>query len=300
MRNPACEDQNASGTWQRPPGALLFATGTQLQPALAAPARAHNLRVLGLWPIAGEIDEPLPAMADLALIDLVAVPEEPADAFLTRIAPDLHTAGIPIIAAIAPSQIDLAAFHLLPLGAQILCAPDITAVDFAIAQALEQPASSLHEPRDFTTDRLREAHEHAARFTERLRGLLIAGAQDLSREIVAPPVSAESVRALIRRRRLRDRFFDEGLFADPAWDILLDLYAARLEGTRVYVSSLCYAAAVPATTALRWIAQMTDSGLLTREADLRDKRRQYVELTEYAIGKMNGYFLSVTVGGRAA
>jgi hypothetical protein len=42
----------------------------------------------------------------------------------------------------------------------------------------------------------------------------------------------------------------EDLFADPGWDILLDLYAARQEGKQVSVSSLCIAAAVPPTTAL--------------------------------------------------
>jgi hypothetical protein len=44
---------------------------------------------------------------------------------------------------------------------------------------------------------------------------------------------------------MREQFFGPDLFADPAWDILLDLYAARLEQQRVAVSSLCIAAAVP-------------------------------------------------------
>src|SRR5690606_396517 len=64
-------------------------------------------------------------------------------------------------------------------------------------------------------------------------------------------VDAAFVRGIIRARRLRDQFFRGELFADPAFDTLLDLYAARLEGRRVAVSSLCIAASVPATTALR-------------------------------------------------
>ena len=43
--------------------------------------------------------------------------------------------------------------------------------------------------------------------------------------------------------------------------VLLDLFAAELEGNRVSVSSLCIAAGVAPTTALRWIARMTDMGL---------------------------------------
>jgi hypothetical protein len=75
------------------------------------------------------------------------------------------------------------------------------------------------------------------------------------------------VRTIIRQRQMRTRFFDAQLFADPAWDILLDLTAARAERTRVSVTSLCIASGVPPTTALRWIGQMTQAGLLERVVD---------------------------------
>ena len=103
-------------------------------------------------------------------------------------------------------------------------------------------------------------------------------------------VDAGTVRALIRARRLRDQFFGAELFADPAWDMLLDLYAARLESQRVAVSSLCIAAAVPATTALRWIKTLTDLGLLVRAADPQDGRRVYIELSPKAAAGMEAYF----------
>lgn len=94
----------------------------------------------------------------------------------------------------------------------------------------------------------------------------------------APPVSAARIRAHIKARRIRETFFPAGLFADPAWDILLDLGAARREGRQVSVSSLCIAAAVPTTTALRWIKSMVDSGMLVRRADRSDARRAFIEL----------------------
>lgn len=93
-------------------------------------------------------------------------------------------------------------------------------------------------------------------------------------------VYAHQVRALLRARRLREQILSPDLFADPAWDILLDLLAARLENTRVSVSSLCIAAAVPPTTALRWIRQLTDRGLLERQADPRDGRRIFIGLSD--------------------
>ncbi len=98
-----------------------------------------------------------------------------------------------------------------------------------------------------------------------------------------------TIRNLIRVRRLRDRFFPDELFADPAWDILLDLMASRLEGTRVSVSSLCIAAAVPATTALRWIKSMTDQGYLERCADPTDARRVYIQLSDDSAHQMAQY-----------
>ena len=101
---------------------------------------------------------------------------------------------------------------------------------------------------------------------------------------------AKAVRRLLRQRRIREQYFPADLFADPAWDMLLDLYAARLERRPVSVSSLCIAAAVPATTALRWIKTMTDAGLFVREADPNDGRRIFIALADGAADAMTRYF----------
>lgn len=90
------------------------------------------------------------------------------------------------------------------------------------------------------------------------------------------------IKALLRARRLREQFLPTDLFADPAWDMILDLMAARLAGQRVSVSSLCIAAAVPPTTALRWIRQLTDRGVFSRIDDPADGRRVFIELTDSA------------------
>jgi DNA-binding MarR family transcriptional regulator len=94
--------------------------------------------------------------------------------------------------------------------------------------------------------------------------------------------SQSDIRALIRARRMRDEYFAADLFADPAWDMLLDLLAARLAGKRVSVSSLCIAAAVPPTTALRWIRQLTERDIFVRIADPLDGRRVFIALTDKA------------------
>lgn len=107
---------------------------------------------------------------------------------------------------------------------------------------------------------------------------------------VKADISIEIVRNVIRARRLRYKFFDPDLFADPAWDMLLDLFHAEIAQLRVSVSSLCVAAAVPATTALRWITTMTDADLFRRCADPHDARRVCVELSPMASEAMSWYF----------
>ncbi len=101
------------------------------------------------------------------------------------------------------------------------------------------------------------------------------------------------IRTILQMRRLRDRFLPDGLFADPAWDMMLDLMGARLDGKRVSVSSLCIAAAVPPTTALRWISQLTERGIFQRSNDPDDARRVFISLSEDAAERLVNWFAAV-------
>jgi DNA-binding MarR family transcriptional regulator len=78
--------------------------------------------------------------------------------------------------------------------------------------------------------------------------------------------------------------------------MLLDLTAARAEHTRVSVTSLCIASGVPPTTALRWIGQMTEAGLLQRIEDETDRRRAFITLTDKAADAMARYFADLGTG----
>lgn len=104
---------------------------------------------------------------------------------------------------------------------------------------------------------------------------------------------ARLVRQIIQQRTARAKFFDSELFADPAWDMLLDLTAARVEHTRVSVTSLCIASGVPPTTALRWIGQMVETGLFDRVEDDADRRRAFIELSDKAADAMARYFAEI-------
>ncbi|WP_327078633.1 winged helix DNA-binding protein [Altererythrobacter xiamenensis] len=102
--------------------------------------------------------------------------------------------------------------------------------------------------------------------------------------------SPSHVRRIITERQARSKFFDAELFADPAWDMLLDLTAAHGEGVRVSVTSLCIASGVPPTTALRWVRQMTENGLFERIDDPSDKRRAFISLSAKSRDPMSRYF----------
>ena len=174
--------------------------------------------------------------------------------------------------------------------------------DHFTALAIVTSAFQDYQSRDIASDqsnaRLRQLSDEVSRIAATLARLSTGPGQptriqEPPRDGDVPAVSVDTVRAVIRARRLRSRFFDEELFADPAWDMLLDLLQAELAQLRVPVSSLCIAAAVPATTALRWLKTMTTQGLFVRRADPHDGRRVFVELAPEASVALRRYFAEV-------
>lgn len=170
----------------------------------------------------------------------------------------------------------------------------------ALAVALAKSSLGLRlsdAAADRNAERLRQLSDEVSRIASTLARLSTGpGAAPRHVEVPAsasPDVSPDTVRRVIRARRLRARFFPEDLFADPAWDMLLDLLQAEIAQLRVPVSSLCIAAAVPATTALRWLKAMTEQGLFVRRADPHDGRRVFVELAPQASQALRRYFAEV-------
>lgn len=90
----------------------------------------------------------------------------------------------------------------------------------------------------------------------------------------------------MRARQARAELFPQELFSDPGWDILLDLFEARLAHRRLAVSSVCVGAGVPTTTVFRWLRLLEQKELIVRTADPDDARRVFVELSpqgDYAL-----------------
>lgn len=95
------------------------------------------------------------------------------------------------------------------------------------------------------------------------------------------------------QRRQRTRFFNDALFSDPAWDILLALAIAEIQFRRMCVTRLCDATLVPSTTGLRWISHLEAIGAIVRRPDPLDGRRKYLELSEDASTAMRAYLESL-------
>ena len=92
---------------------------------------------------------------------------------------------------------------------------------------------------------------------------------------------------LYRFRRRRDALmtaqFGTDIFADPAWDIILDLYIHNSKHQDVCVTSACAAAMVPITTALRYITVLSDRGMIERSKNQKDGRSYLLRLSPEAI-----------------
>lgn len=88
------------------------------------------------------------------------------------------------------------------------------------------------------------------------------------------------------RRRRESIFADHELFGEPGWDILLDLFIARVQRRPTSVTSACIGSAVPSSTALRWLGVLESLGLIVREVDPLDRRRAFLALSDRGYDKM--------------
>jgi hypothetical protein len=103
------------------------------------------------------------------------------------------------------------------------------------------------------------------------------------------PGSLAAARRMIRARLRRQNYFDAALFADPAWDMMLDLFVAEAEGRETPVMNLCLSSQVPETTTLRWVKTLEHAGVVIRQKDEHDQRRVLVRLSPSAAKSLASY-----------
>ncbi|MEO1044419.1 MAG: hypothetical protein AAFX04_03145 [Pseudomonadota bacterium] len=304
--------------WQRFPASRALSTLLLSDDSLMGDAVASDIdTVFGTEPARAALDASASSMlsgdydliflqCDQRLVDGVKI--------LSALAEQPITARPSLIVQCSLETLDDLFLFAESLEADVLVGPDSAERIMALTTLARR--TGLREEGDETAEQLRRLGEQIASFAEQISQMRDA-VDGLASGRASPPrlaspdqsfaapdsdyahglpsgpgrgLRAADIRQIIAQRRMRDAFFPGDLFADPAWDILLDLYAAYLEKLAVSVSSLCIAAAVPPTTALRWVKLMTRSGLLERRPDPDDRRRVHVVLSADALGAMQGYF----------
>jgi hypothetical protein len=297
----------------------IYANRAHLRATLRDDAVAAGLRIAAAGPLQDLLDAPARPLGDVVLVDCPQV-DARTMACLAELDQIAAGAGTRLIVSTTVDALD-PVFACMDQSAPVLLVdPDRAERVLALGRVLaEMPSSRLRELSDDDRLMLLRLTDQISQIAGRLDTLAPGGeplpqgevpafaftpgkgrggAQDnpSGRRAERPPLpDARLVRAIIRQRELRGRFLDQDLFADPAWSMLLDLTAARVEQKRVSVTSLCIASGVPPTTALRWIGQMVDAGLFVRVCDDSDRRRAFIELTEKSLDGMARYFSEIAL-----
>ena len=316
---PAPDDTAVYYAGHLPLAIAIYADRPQLRDEMGEDAVAAGFRLThggGLAELHGDDARPL---GEVVLIDAPVV-DGATLAALARIDMRAARADAQLVVSTSLAALDDVFGCLDQSGAQVLVEPSRAERVIALGRVLAaMPGGRVRELTEvdrltllrlteqvgLLADRLDRMSAPDAATGQRLASPAIsfigAPADNGSDRLVSAPRPAlpdpRLIRRIIRQRQLRSRFFDGDLFADPAWDMLLDLAAARAEHKRVSVTSLCIASGVPPTTALRWIALMTEAGMLERIEDQSDRRRAFIALADRAADGMARYFAEL---GRAA
>ncbi|HKY80820.1 MAG TPA: MarR family transcriptional regulator [Sphingobium sp.] len=310
---------DAYGVKDQRPGLLMLADDIFLDDVEDL-ARAAQFRLLDIVPL-----PEAPARLDMQVgCDVVLLYCSRPAAMLERLLVQVETLAVQndlcVIMVAGLETIDLAYACVRSERTQLLCAPDHADLAAALLTAGGRTQQrTVHEVNQESEGvRLQQLSEEVSRLARTLEALTarprpatpsfalgprisdqpsdyigmpalepLGAAKDKGE---VPPVGSAQVRDLLRARRLREEFLPGDLFADPAWDMLLDLLAARIDQERVSVSSLCIASAVPPTTALRWIRTLTDKGFVQRQADPHDGRRVFITLADHTVEALTHWF----------
>jgi Winged helix DNA-binding domain len=282
------------------PGAWLIDDRWQTPDAVLESIAIAGFRIACRMSVSEALDRQT-EIGDVALVVLEISEPLSADqrTLITRLDMRAHDARNPMIVACPIDVLDEVAALVVAAHSTILCDP----TPFDRVAAIERSKTgiaALGEERTMEAVRLLHLTDEVARIARSLAEL--AGERDETRPrtvsdgligyragpmpdrpvVDGVVITSRDVRELIQLRRRRDAALGADLFADPAWDMMLDLMAARIDRLKVAVSSLCIAAAVPATTALRWIKTLTEMGVFKRVNDPTDKRRIFIELSDQA------------------
>lgn len=99
-------------------------------------------------------------------------------------------------------------------------------------------------------------------------------------------ITEDHILSILIARRGRDAVFGPDLFSEPAWDALLELYAAKLGRRRISLDDVARELDVPESTMARWIDVLTDQHIVETESDPVEPSRLWMSLTAEGQAKM--------------
>lgn len=305
-----------------PARVAIYGESAAMRDQIVADLGGAGFRTIDGGSIAALIEGPIALLGDVVLVDCPPSGSRGLDglmlAGLARLDMRVARSGAKLIVSTSMDALDDVFAVLDQSNPQILVAPSraerVVAVGRVMGEAGASRVREMSEEDRLALLRLSQQVEAIAHSLDRLSQPMAQashpGTTSLSEYkrdyragdpvppgfgtgAAAPLPDPRMVRQVIANRQARARFFDAELFGDPAWDMLLDLTAAHGEGVQVSVTSLCIAAAVPATTALRWLTQMIESGIFVRVPDPADRRRAFIALSDRSLTAMAGYFASL-------
>ncbi|MDA9918468.1 MarR family transcriptional regulator [Erythrobacter sp.] len=297
-----------------PARVAIFADRASMRSEIADDLAGAGFRTIDGGDVSALLDGPITLLGDVVMVDCPVMGAS-SMAALARLDMRIARAGAQLIVSTSMDALDDVFAALDQSDPQILVEPSraerVVAVGRVLADVSNARVREMSEEDRLALLRLSEQVDSIAQQLDRIspndddhhsdrlsdfkhgfRGKEGAAPKPFG-EARLPLPEPGVVRQIIAGRQARARFFDEELFADPAWDMLLDLAAAHAEHQRVSVTSLCIAAGVPATTALRWIKQLVDTGVFERIADPSDKRRAFIALSDQSVAAMARYFAEV-------
>ncbi|MBD2842434.1 MarR family transcriptional regulator [Erythrobacter rubeus] len=300
-----------------PARVAIFADRPRMREEIAEDLTGAGFRTVDGGEIAALLDGPITLLGDVVMVDCPVL-DGRSLASLARLDMRIARSGAQLIVVTSLDALDDIFAVLDQSRPQILVEPSraerVVAVGRTLANVSSARVREMSEEDRMALLRLSQQVDGIAQELDRISladapasqrlsdhkrefrdsGEPLTGGHSAGPRSAYPPLpDPRMVRQMLAARQARARFFDGELFADPAWDMLLDLTAAHAEHQRVSVTSLCIAAGVPATTALRWVKQMVESGIFERIADRSDKRRAFIALSERSVEAMARYFAEV-------
>jgi DNA-binding MarR family transcriptional regulator len=101
---------------------------------------------------------------------------------------------------------------------------------------------------------------------------------NLAPEQIEAEALLERAKSILRIRQSRERLLGRAMIGEPAFDLLMCLYV-RSDERDTSLTTLANTAAVPYSSAIRWITYLSDKGLVARTVSDRDRRVICVGLT---------------------